>query len=62
MNAKKMMLQTMTQLPIRVLLTFSLPFLNYNCQISTKVFNWFGNNHMKDNLSKCHLLPSSKSF
>ena len=24
--------------------------------VSTKVFNWFGNNHMKANPDKCHLL------
>ena len=29
--------------------------------ISTKVFNWFGNNHMKGNPGKCHLLLSTKS-
>ena len=29
--------------------------------ISTKVFNWFGNNHMKSNPGKCHLLLSTKS-
>ena len=29
--------------------------------ISTKVFNWFGNNHMKANWGKCHLLLSTKS-
>ena len=29
--------------------------------ISTKVFNWFGNNHMKANPGKCHLLLSTKS-
>ena len=28
---------------------------------STKVFNWFGNNHMKVNPVKCHLLLSTKS-
>ena len=28
--------------------------------ISTKVFNWFGNNHMKANPGKCHLLLSTK--
>ena len=28
---------------------------------STKVFNWFDNNHMKDNPGKCHLLLSNKS-
>ena len=28
---------------------------------STKVFNWFGNNHMKSNPGKCHLLLSTKS-
>ena len=27
--------------------------------ISTRVFNWFGNNHMKSNLGKCHLLLST---
>ena len=29
--------------------------------IPTKVFNWFGNNHMKANSGKCHLLFSTKS-
>ena len=29
--------------------------------ISTKVFNWFGNNHMKSNPGKCHLLLSTES-
>ena len=29
--------------------------------ISTKVFNRFGNNHMKVNPGKCHLLLSNKS-
>ena len=29
--------------------------------ISTKVFNWIGNNHMKVNPGKCHLLLSTKS-
>ena len=29
--------------------------------ISTKVFNWFGNNHMKANQGKCHLLLTTKS-
>ena len=29
--------------------------------ISTKVFNWFGNNHIKANPRKCHLLLSAKS-
>ena len=28
--------------------------------VSTKVFNWFGNNHMKANPDKCHLLLSTK--
>ena len=28
---------------------------------SAKVFNWFGNNHMKANRGKCHLLLSTKS-
>ena len=28
--------------------------------ISAKVFNWFGNNHMKANPGKCHLLLSTK--
>ena len=28
---------------------------------STKVFNWFGNNHMKSNPGKCHLFLSTKS-
>ena len=29
--------------------------------ISTKVFNWFGNNHMKTNPDKCHLFLGTKS-
>ena len=29
--------------------------------ISTKVFNWFGNNHLTANPSKCHLSLSTKS-
>ena len=29
--------------------------------ISTKVFNWFGNNRMKANPGKCHLVLSTKS-
>ena len=29
--------------------------------ISTKIFNWFGNNHFKSNPGKCHLLLSAKS-
>ena len=29
--------------------------------ISTKVINWFGNNHMKANPGRCHLLRSTKS-
>ena len=29
--------------------------------ISTKVFNWFGNNHMKVNPGKCHQLLSTKN-
>ena len=29
--------------------------------VSAKAFNWFGNNHMKVNPGKCHLLLSSKS-
>ena len=29
--------------------------------ISAKVFNWFGNNHMKANSGKYHLLLSTKS-
>ena len=28
--------------------------------ISAKAFNWFGNNHMKANPVKCHLLLSTK--
>ena len=28
--------------------------------ISTKVFDWFGNDHMKANPGKCHLLLSTK--
>ena len=34
-----------------VLLTFPLSFPNY--RISTKNFNWFGNNHMKANPVQC---------
>ena len=57
MNGKKMILQTMLmiQFPIHVVLTFPLS------TISTKVFNWFGNNHMKANPGKCYLLLSTKS-
>ena len=29
--------------------------------ISTKVFNWFGNNHMKASPGKCQLLLSTKN-
>ena len=29
--------------------------------ISTKIFSWFGNNNMKANPNKCHLLLSTKS-
>ena len=29
--------------------------------ISTKVLDWFSNNHMKANPGKCHLLLSTKS-
>ena len=29
--------------------------------ISKKVFNWFGNNHMEANPGKCHLLLSTAS-
>ena len=29
--------------------------------VSTKVFNWFDNNHMKANPGKSHLLLSAKS-
>ena len=29
--------------------------------ISTKAFNWFGNNYMRANPEKCHLLLSTKS-
>ena len=36
---------------LQTMLTIQLP----------KVFNWFGNNHMKANPGKCHLLPSTKS-
>ena len=65
MNAKKMILQTMltTQLHILVVLTFLLSFLNYRIStkdISTKVFHWFGNNHMKANPGKCHLFLGTK--
>ena len=37
-----------------------LSFLNY--KISTKVINWFDNNHMRANPGKCHLLLSTKIF
>ena len=46
------------RLPIYVVLTFPPSFAT---AISTKVFNWFGNNHIKANPGKCHLLLSSKS-
>ena len=40
-----------------------IPTVNSELQgISTKIFNWFGNNHMKANLGKCHLLLSTKSL
>ena len=62
MNAKEMILQTMlmTQLLILVVLTFPLSFLNYRVS-QQKFFNWFGNNHMKANSGKYHLLLSTKS-
>ena len=28
---------------------------------STKIFNWFSNNHMKVNSGKCHILLSAES-
>ena len=61
MNATKMILQTRltTQLPIHVVLTLPLLVLNY--RLSTYVFNWFDNNHLKANPGKCHLLRSTKS-
>ena len=57
MNVKKKILQTMltTQLPIHVILTSPLSYLNYWI-ILTKSFNWLGNNP-----AKCHLLLSTKS-
>ena len=57
MNVKKKILQTMltTQLPIHVILTSPLSYLNYWI-ILTKSFNWFGNNP-----AKRHLLLSTKS-
>ena len=56
-----MILQTRltTHLPIHVVLT--LPLLGLNCRLSTYVFNWFDNNHLKANPGKCHLLRSTKS-
>ena len=61
MNATKMILQTRltTHLPIHVVLT--LPLLGLNYRLSTYVFNWFDNNHLKANPGKCHLLRSTKS-
>ena len=61
MSTKKIILQTIltSQLPIHVLLIFPLSFLNYS--LSQKLFNWFGNNHMKANPGKCRLLLSTKS-
>ena len=61
MNATKMILQTRltTHLPIHVVLTLPLLVLNY--RLSTYVFNWFDNNHLKANPGKCHLLRSTKS-
>ena len=43
---------------IHVVLTFPPSFAT---AILTKVFNWFGNNHIKANPGKCHLLLSTKS-
>ena len=56
-----MILQTRltTHLPIHVVLTLPLLVLNY--RLSTYVFNWFDNNHLKANPGKCHLLRSTKS-
>ena len=53
-----MILQTMltTQLHILVVLTFRLSFLNYRIFQQT-----FGNNRMKANPGKCHLLLSTKN-
>ena len=61
MNATKMILQTRltTHLPIHVVLTLPLLVLNY--RLSTYVFNWFDNNHLKANPGKWHLLRSTKS-
>ena len=49
MNVKTLILKTIltAQLPVLVLLTFPLPFLNYR--------------HMKANPGKCHLLLITKS-
>ena len=47
---------------LQTLLTTQLPTAISELQgISGKVFNWFGNNHMKANPGKCHLLLSTKS-
>ena len=43
-----------------VVLIFLLSFLNYRIS-QQKFVNWFGNNHMKANPGKCHLLLSTKS-
>ena len=54
MNAKKKMtLQTM--LTTQLLICVYIPTV-----ISKIVFNWFGNNQMKVNPGKCHLLLSTK--
>ena len=47
-----------TQFRILVVITFLLSDLQ---DISTKLFNWFDNSHMKANPGKCHLLLSTKS-
>ena len=47
-----------TQLHILLVITFLLSDLQ---DISTKLFNWFDNSHMKASPGKCHLLLSTKS-
>ena len=63
MNEKKKILQTMltTQLPIRSYGTVISTVISELQGMSTKVFNGSGNNHMKANPGKCHLLLSTKS-
>ena len=51
-----MILQTMLTTQLHILVVIS-----ELQDISTKFFNWFGNNHMKANPGKCHLLLSTKS-